>query len=442
MKKHTLNNLLKNVIADLMPDERKIQSEVRAVMQSINASFKKQRLQAKVIAGGSIAKGVFLKNDHDCDLFAVFPKSYAGKDLSGMLERVLNKVFKHVERLHGSRDYFHVRVPSSTFMYEIVPVLALKKEQAKNAVNITDCSPLHVQWVLQQVKKKKSVCNEIRLLKAFCKSAGVYGAESYLRGFSGHVVDILTIFYGSFLKVLQVSKTWKPGTANTVKEKTVIDFYNKHKGKAFFHLNSSKLQSALIVIDPTLADRNASAALEQEKLDIFRLRAQEFLKKPSADYFVQHPVTMESLVRRAQLEDAQLVAVEVYLPPGKVDLIGVKMIKVFQFLKQELLKHDFKLVDAVWSWGKGAQGDKETKAELFYLIKKGKLSDTVILSGPPTNLDQKHIEAFKKQHRDVFLKQKRWYAREKRTHQNPRFLVEELLKHLYVRERVKDARLC
>ncbi|HIH46758.1 TPA: hypothetical protein HA297_00505 [Candidatus Woesearchaeota archaeon] len=131
-----------------------------------------------------------------------------------------------------------------------------------------------------------------------------------------------------------------------------------------------------------------------------------------------------------------------HLPLGKVDVVGVKLVKVFQFLKQELLKHDFKLVGAVWSWGKGAQWDKETKAELFYLIKKGKLSDTLLLSGPPANLDPKHIEAFKKQHRDVFLKQKRWYAREKRTHQNPRFLVEDLLKHPYIRERVKDAKLC
>lgn len=436
MKKPTLNQLLKNVIADLVPDEKKIQSEVRAVIQTINAAFKKQRIPAKILVGGSIAKGTFLKNDHDCDLFAVFSPSYADKDLSGLLERVLNKVFKNVERLHGSRDYFHVRIPSSKFMYEIVPVLALKKGQAKDAVNITDCSPLHVQWVLAQVKKKKSLCNEIRLLKAFCKASGVYGAESYLRGFSGHVVDILTIYYGSFLKVLQASKTWKPGTANTAQEKTVIDFYNKHKGKAFFHLNSSKLQSALIVIDPTLADRNASAALEQEKFNIFRLRAKEFLKKPSADFFVQHPVTMESLVQRAQLEGAQLVAVELDLPAGKVDVIGVKMIKVFQFLKQELLKHDFKLVDAVWSWDKGA------KAALFYLIRKQKLSDMILISGPPLTVEQKYIDAFKSQHKDTFLKQKRWYAREKRMHPNPRFLVEELLKHPYLRERVKDARLC
>lgn len=432
MAKKNTKQILTSVLKDIEPAEKKVRAEVNKVLKAINNEFKKQRIKAKVIAGGSIAKRTFLKDNHDCDVFALFQKTYCNKDLSGLLGKVLRNVFKKVKRLHGSRDYFQVKPKGSSFVYEIVPVIKITK--AEQAFNITDCSPLHAQWVVQQLKKKPKLRKEIILLKAFCKSIGVYGAESYIRGFSGHVVDILTIYYGGFVKVLKASQKWKKGTNNTLREKTVVDFYNKHKGKAFFHLNTSKLQSALVVIDPTLDDRNAAAALQKEKLDLFKKQAKLFLKKPSEAFFVKQELSHKEAHQKAKAKKAHLVVIDVKAKKGKEDVVGAKLLKVFNFLKQNLAEHDFTVVDAAWVWG------KKEKAVFYLMVKKQKLSELILIEGPPVDR-KKHVLAFKKKHKKNFTKKKhktkKWFAHEKRIYHDPAKLVVDVLEHAYVKERVK-----
>src|SRR3989344_6793717 len=94
---------------------------------------------AEAILGGSVAKGTFLKGQHDVDIFVLYKND---KDISNKLESSL-RIFKNIERVKGSRDYFQARVYGLNF--EIVPVLKIKT--VKEAKNITDISPLHVDWV-------------------------------------------------------------------------------------------------------------------------------------------------------------------------------------------------------------------------------------------------------------------------------------------------------
>jgi tRNA nucleotidyltransferase (CCA-adding enzyme) len=70
-------------------------------------------------------------------------------------------------------------------------------------------TPLHTRYV----KSRLSECmkDDVRLLKSFFKSIGVYGAESHVGGFSGYVCELLVIRYGSFRKVLEAISRWGPG---------------------------------------------------------------------------------------------------------------------------------------------------------------------------------------------------------------------------------------
>ena len=219
-----MQKLLREVLTKLEPDRKTIEPQVRAAVAKLNAELKKRKLKATATVGGSVAKGTFLSHDHDVDIFVQFSRTE--KDLSALLEPAVKAAFPGAQRLHGSRDYFRIE---GKLNYEIVPVLKIKK--TSEAVNVTDCSPLHVAWV----KKFPKLRQDIMLTKAFCKSASVYGAESYIGGFSGHVVDILTIWAKGFLPLLRKSQKWKP--------KEVIDYYTIHKGKALFRLNKSKLSS-------------------------------------------------------------------------------------------------------------------------------------------------------------------------------------------------------
>ena len=177
--------MLKDVLEDIKPIEK--DKEIELFLKRLGKIVKENSIKAEVFAGGSIAKGTFLKNDHDVDVFVKFDLKYSGKDISKILGKILKPL--NPKLVHGSRDYFSVE---DNLIFEIIPVLNITKSE--QAENIMDMSPLHVDWVIKNSNVK--LRNEIRLAKQFCKSINVYGAESYIKGFSGHVLDILVIYYG------------------------------------------------------------------------------------------------------------------------------------------------------------------------------------------------------------------------------------------------------
>jgi len=163
--------------------------KVKRIIESVLGKIKID--DAKLELGGSYAKDTFLRGNHDIDVFVKFPyKLYRDKDLSEILGKRLSR--KH-KRVHGSRDYFQLQKNGYTF--EFIPVLDIK--DSSQAKNITDVSPLHKKWVREHLKNP----DEVRLIKKFCRAQNVYGAESYIKGFSGYVLEILIVHYGSFFNL-------------------------------------------------------------------------------------------------------------------------------------------------------------------------------------------------------------------------------------------------
>ena len=161
---------LKKIIKKIKP--KKI--DVQPFLNKVNAELKSNKLNAEAVLGGSLAKDTYLQ-DTDVDIFVKFNLAYKNKDISQLLEKALKK-FKPI-KVHGSRDYFHIKE------YELVPVLDCK--DSSEIMNVTDVSPLHVNWIKKHIKNK---ADEIRLVKQFCKANGVYGAESNINGFSGYIL--------------------------------------------------------------------------------------------------------------------------------------------------------------------------------------------------------------------------------------------------------------
>ncbi len=184
--------------------------EVDEIIKKVRKLLKKNNIDAEVVAGGSYAKKTILKNDFDVDLFVRFSPDYDDDEISDILGKALSSL--KPERVHGSRDYFQMK--RKGILFEIVPVL--KISDYKQAINVTDMSPLHVDYAKKHLNDKMR--NDVRLAKQFCKSIKVYGAESYIQGFSGHILDLLIIYYGSFEKLLMQATLWK--------EKVIIDINN------------------------------------------------------------------------------------------------------------------------------------------------------------------------------------------------------------------------
>jgi tRNA nucleotidyltransferase (CCA-adding enzyme) len=413
--------ILKEVLEEIKPDEE-LKTDVAGKIAVVLEALQKKIKDAKVILGGSGAKGTWLRLANDADIFVCFNyKKYKDKSdqLSYILEKGLKKIFPRIERLHGSRDYFQLKKGSFTF--EIVPILDINK--AEDAVNITDVSPLHAKWV--SANAKGNIKDEIRLTKQFCKANYSYGAESYIRGFSGYMCEVLTIHYGSFLKLARAASKWK--------DKVIIDTKKFYKGKdVLMELNKSKTYSPLILIDPVQKDRNAAAALSDEKFNNFISACKAFLKKPSKELFKEKELTIDELKKKAKNND--LTVLKVKTIKKKEDVAGAKLVKAFEFISAKLAKNDFKVIGKGWDW------NKELDGIVYFICDKKPLEKTKIHPGPSLKTKE-HVKRFKAKHKTTFNKSGRIYAKVKREFTKPKELIKKLIKDPYVKEKLKEIKL-
>ncbi len=402
-----IDQILKEILDEIKPKETI--PEVNEFLDKLNQELKKQRINAKAVLGGSFSKGVWLKGDYDVDIFVKFNTKYKNEEISNLLEKILKR-FKPI-RVHGSRDYFHIK---NKVNYEIVPVFDIKNP--KQAKNVTDFSPLHVDWVN---KKGNKIKDDIILTKKFMKAQNVYGAENYIRGFSGHVVDIIVIYYGGFLKLLHAATKWKP--------KQVIDTYNNYKGKALLVLNKSKTEGPLVVIDPVQPDRNAAAAINDEKFNKFIKSAKEFLKKPSKKKFVEKRINIDELKK-----NKNMLILEANIFIGKEDIIGAKILKAFEFIKKEL--NDFSVLKSGWEW------NKKDKSIIWFLLKTKDLPKTFIREGPPLEIKD-HVKRFKSKYKKTITKNNKIYGVVVRKLTKLNDILKKLLKEKYLLDKIKSIKI-
>ena len=382
MKKRA-ESILGKQILKIKPDERElgiIKKETDKIIDEIEKNLKKKKIKAEVFVGGSLAKGTLIrKKDYDIDVFVRFLDD---KDISELNQGSATPILKKAERVHGSRDYFRIR--KKNILFEIIPVLKINKpEEAKN---ITDLSYFHVSYVLKETGKNKKLADEIMLAKSFCFSQRCYGAESYVRGFSGYALELLISYYKSFMNFIKA----------VAKEKIpiVIDpkkFY-KNKEDVLNQLNESKLQSPIVFVDPTFKQRNALAALSNETFEKFKKACADFLKKPSEKFFEE---------KKVNEKDFNLI-LEASTDRQEGDIAGAKLLKFSRLVLSKIERY-FKIKKNDFNY----EGKKSGK---IYI--KAERKKEIIYSGPPINKPERLL-AFKQAHKKVFIKKNLAFAREK-----------------------------
>ncbi len=414
-----LNQVLKQ-IKPSKEEEELVNKKADIILKKINANLK----DAEAMLGGSGAKSTWLSGVHDIDIYVCFSyDKYKDKSsqIADILETSLKKIFPKIARLHGSRDYFQIK--EDNYVFEIVPIL--KIENAEQALNITDISPLHVKWV----KEHPEYSDEIRLTKQFCRANNIYGAESYIRGLSGYNCEILAIHHKGFLNLVKSASKWS--------EKVILDPENHYKDAKDIlqNLNLSKKISPLIIIDPVQKERNTAAALGKEKFDLFRKICKRFIKAPSEDFFKMKKITIEDIKQKA--EKNKLITLEAISLKGKEDVIGSKLLKIHEYIIKILEKDDFKLIDSGWIW------DKEEKALFWYILDKKKLNPYKKWIGPPMQAVH-HVMEFKKIHKGekMYIEKNKMCADIKRKYIEPEPFIRNLIKKdKYILEKIKEIKL-
>lgn len=394
-----INDILKKQASRIKLNEQElkdIEEKTKDFCEKLKEKLEKKKIKADVFIGGSLAKKTILKREkYDVDIFVRFDSKYKDEEISDLLGKCLK-----ASRIHGSRDYFKVNQGKVDF--EIVPVIKISKPS--DARNVTDLSFFHVSYVRKCLKKNKKLADEIVLAKAFCFANNVYGAESYIRGFSGYALELLICYYKSFVNFLKA-------TVNS-KEQIVLDpkKWYKNKDNILLNINEAKLSSPIVFVDPTNKERNALAALSFDTFNNFKKIAGKFLKKPSLIFFEEKKIREKNFnfVLKARTNKQE------------GDVAGSKLLKFYNFLSGRLEKY-FIISKKNFVYNK--------KAWYYFKIKSRK---ELIISGPPiTSLE--NVVAFKKKHKNVFIKNNRVYAREK-----VKIKAENMIKSKEIKKIMKD----
>ncbi len=389
MKKN-YNSVLKEALEKITPSKKefeKMNCIIDEFKNKVGKNIKNLKVDADIFLGGSFAKKTMIKKDkYDIDIFIRFGKKH--KELSELTKKLLAN-FK-TEEIRGSRNYFII--DKGDFFIEIIPVM--KVSNPRNAENVTDLSYAHVNYIKKKLKGK--ILDEVKLAKAFCYANNCYGAESYIKGFSGYSIELLVYNYGSFIKFIKAFEK--------VKEKTVIDIekHFKKKSDVFMDLNESKLKSPIILIDPTYKKRNALAALSYETFEKFKNVCGEFLKRPSIKFFENKGIDLEKIKSDAKRKKFEFVLLQVETERQSGDIAGSKLLKFHNFLTSEIDKF-FQVKSRGFEYKNGK------KARAFFVVKKKEELTSV---GPRIE-DKENVEQFRKKHKNIFIKTGRIYAKEK-----------------------------
>jgi tRNA nucleotidyltransferase (CCA-adding enzyme) len=419
----------------LRPDYS-IMKSVDSFVDRLNAELKKKKISAECMKGGSIAKDTFLKNDHDVDLFIRFDIRYSEHDISGLTEECLKSLKIKYVRIHGSRDYF--QISSNKLNFEIIPVLKVHASNYMDAKNVTDLSPEHVLWVRKYTDKNPSIADEIRLAKQFCKAHSVYGAESYINGFSGHILDILVIHFGSFRNLVVHFSKMDPSLVSS--KKPIIVDHERHMKDPVRQLNQSKI-GPIIVIDPIQKERNAAAALGADKLGDFITACKSIINDPSDDHFKIRKIGIEDALsseikklRRSGSKRIKVIMINIECLDSSKDIMGTKVMKGCE----ELVKHSqlsgFQVLSSGWDFN-----FEKKSAGIFLIYHDGGLSTTQEHQGPPLSAKDACTK-FKEAHKtdEVFTRNNRLYAIIKRKFLLPEDFLKNLIQESFLKSRFKE----
>jgi tRNA nucleotidyltransferase (CCA-adding enzyme) len=219
-----------------------------------------------VVFGGSFAKGTWLPEDADIDIFVKIKPSVGIEKFEEMGRDIGSKTLKKYGPKLRYSDHPYVEAFVKKVRVNVVPCYDVEQGKWKSAA---DRSPFHTRYISTRFDDQKR--GQARLLKKFFKALGIYGAEVSTAGFSGYVSEVLVLKYCSFENVLRTAADWQ--------ERQVIALgdYDSDFVKGF--------NSPVTIIDPVDSRRNLGTAISPESVAKFMLAARAFLERPSLQFF-------------------------------------------------------------------------------------------------------------------------------------------------------------
>ncbi|QLH07803.1 CCA tRNA nucleotidyltransferase [Nitrosopumilus ureiphilus] len=258
-----MKQIISKVSKNVIPSKTIEKSKNKIAGQAFKLVEKEIAKYPEVIGlefGGSYAKGTWLPKDADIDIFVRFKKSTMEEKFERISKKIgfdsLKKYSPYVR--YSEHPYVEAKIKNTKI--NVVPFYDVKIGEWKSAA---DRSTFHTKFMQKSLTSKMK--NDVRVLKTFLKSNGIYGAEIAKQGFSGYVSEVLVLHFGSFENIIK--------SISEIKENQVI-------GKT-----SKKFETSIVIIDPIDNNRNLAAAISNENIGKFVLICRAFKDKGVIDFF-------------------------------------------------------------------------------------------------------------------------------------------------------------
>jgi tRNA nucleotidyltransferase (CCA-adding enzyme) len=336
-----IQELTKQVLEKITPakeDRAKVEAITRELELKVTFACKQEGIPAIVRVEGSVAKDTWLKDNPDIDIFMRLPTSIPRKNLGDVALKIAKKAAGSYKQTERFAEHPYLQLIVEDYRVDIVPCYDAKQGEWQSA---TDRTPYHTDYIRKNLDK--DLLGEVRLLKKFMQSIGVYGAEIKVGGFSGYLCELLIMKHHSFTQTIEAFARYN--------RRIVVDIENYYANRE--NDLSLLFPEPLVIVDPVDKGRNVASAVQPNKLYDFVGAARAFLKKPDQAFF--YPPKTEALPiskLKSQLEKPGsstifLVIEQINTVP---DVLWGQLYKTKRSLHKLIELSDFKILkDTVWS---------------------------------------------------------------------------------------------
>ncbi|AXG08631.1 CCA tRNA nucleotidyltransferase [Haloplanus rubicundus] len=356
-------------VADRVTPDAAERERLRAAVDDLTARVRDAvadlPVDADVVQVGSTARGTWLADDRDIDLFVRFPADLARADLERHGLAVGRAALPDGHEEYAEHPYVTGEIRG--FDVDLVPCYDVADAAAIQSA--VDRTPFHDAYL--QERLDDALARDVRLFKAFLTGIGAYGSDLRTRGFSGYLSELLVLEYGGFEPLLRAAADWHPP----------VRLDPEDHGTATF-------DDPLVVVDPTDPERNVAAVCSAENVARLQHYARELLDTPREDLFVpSDPAPLDAAAVRAHLDrrGSTPVAVVFEAPDLVDDQLYPQLRKSLHGVADELDRRGFApLRSATFA---------ADRAVLLVELAVGELASVERHAGPPVHV-REHATGF------------------------------------------------
>lgn len=339
----------------------------RLVARSVALAAEHRFPLSRALVAGSAARGTFLKDRLDVDLFLLFPPDTPRAELERMGLALGAALLTETETRYAEHPYRRGRFEG--FPVDAVPGFAVT--DSRRPLSAVDRTPFHQAYLAE--RETPALVDQVRLTKQFLRTLGVYGSEARRGGCSGYLVELLVLRFGSLRGLLEAAQRWRipvrllsrPDVAPRAPEDV-----------------------ALLLDDPVDPARNVATALTRRNLATLILGAGVYLRDPRASWFEPRtPAAPPLAVSLERIRERTTHVGALVLPRPELvdDILYPQLRKAERATAEEANRLGFAVLGTASAAG---AGDVVVLVE----VEHGERPAVLAHDGPPAGIDR--VDAF------------------------------------------------